>query len=271
MGVLKLKDVDGQNERKRRSRAKAEAENPRAKKHAKVDVVLKHRETASRGTVAEGSRPAREIKKNIKADTRKPQGPKKKADRPGKYINWLTPFSWSAITAAQLKVGWHYTGIVKELQRSNYDFYQHLSVTTVPEWVETIGRYTQWKPKVLAQVTRGNIPGHNKGGHRGILAPYPELVKEIMTQLADIRSTGAPIFLATVRCVIIALIQTKAPEIFLHHQSECSDSTDSEHPRLNKRPNFQSDVVCGTPSLLVRKNARHYTRVFGIRLPASEF
>jgi hypothetical protein len=36
-----------------------------------------------------------------------------------------------------------------------------------------------------------------------------------MTQLADIRGTGAPISLATVRCVIIALIQTKAPEIFL--------------------------------------------------------
>jgi hypothetical protein len=177
---------DGQNKRKRRSRAKAEAENPRAKKHAKVsedyfdincivyqsqvDVVLKYRETALRGTVAKGSRPAREIKKKIKADARKPQGrPKKKADRPGKYINWLTPFSWSAITAAQLKVGWHYTAIIKELQRSNYDFYQHLSVTTVREWVETAGGYTQWKPKVLARVTRGNVPGHNKGGRRGIL------------------------------------------------------------------------------------------------------
>ncbi|KAJ7314727.1 hypothetical protein DFH08DRAFT_612918, partial [Mycena albidolilacea] len=146
----------------------------------------------------------------------KPQGrPKKKANRPGKYINWLTPFSWSAITAAQLKVGWHYTTIIKELQCSNYDFYQHLSVTTVREWVETVDRCTQWKPKVLVRVTRGSIPGHNKGGRRGILAPYPELVKEIMTQLAEIRGAGAPISLAIVRCVIIALIQTQAPEIFL--------------------------------------------------------
>jgi hypothetical protein len=135
-----------------------------------VDVVLKHRETASQSTVAEASRPAREIAKKIKDQTRKPQGRlKKKADRPRKYVNWLTPFAWSAITTAQTKVGWGYTAIIKELQRSNYDFYQHLSVTTVREWVETVGGFKQWKPKVVARATRGNIPGHNKGGRRGIL------------------------------------------------------------------------------------------------------
>jgi hypothetical protein len=81
----------------------------------------------------------------------------------------LTPFSWSAITRAQAKVGWGYTDIIRELQRSNFEFYQHLAVTTVREWVETVGGFKQWKPSVLARAMRGSIPGHNKGGRGGIL------------------------------------------------------------------------------------------------------
>jgi hypothetical protein len=94
---------------------------------------------------------------------------KKKAHHPGKYVNWLTLFSWSAITRAQAKVGWGYTDIIRELRRANFDFYQHLSVTTIREWVEEVGGFKQWKLSVLARATKGNIPGHNKGSRGGIL------------------------------------------------------------------------------------------------------
>jgi hypothetical protein len=177
-----------QNERKRHSRANkraaAEAENPGGKKRRKVSrrksliarlayrvqVVLKDGKTASRAEVAEASRPAHQIKKKIKDETRKPSGRKqKKPVRPAKYVNWLTPFSWSAITKAQRKVGWGYTDIIRELKRGNFEFYQHLAVTTVREWVEEVGGFKQWKPSVLARATKGNIPGHHEGGRGGVL------------------------------------------------------------------------------------------------------
>ncbi|KAJ7763734.1 hypothetical protein B0H16DRAFT_1274535, partial [Mycena metata] len=44
--------------------------------------------------------------------------------------------------------------------------------------------------------------------------PYPAIVKEIISQLTDLRSAGAPLSLATVRCIIIATIRDQAPEIF---------------------------------------------------------
>ncbi|KAJ7882827.1 hypothetical protein B0H14DRAFT_2565217 [Mycena olivaceomarginata] len=117
------KRKERQNERKRHSRANtraaAEAENPGGKKRRKV--VLKDGKTASRAEVAEASRPAHQIKKKIKDETRKPSGRKqKKPVRPAKYVNWLTPFSWSAITKAQRKVGWGYTDIIRELKRGNF-------------------------------------------------------------------------------------------------------------------------------------------------------
>ncbi|KAJ7861922.1 hypothetical protein B0H13DRAFT_1638944 [Mycena leptocephala] len=45
-------------------------------------------------------------------------------------------------------------------------------------------------------------------------AAYPEIVEDIMSQLADLRTAGAPLSLASVRCVIIAIISVRAPELF---------------------------------------------------------
>ncbi|KAJ7208619.1 hypothetical protein GGX14DRAFT_395767 [Mycena pura] len=143
-----------QNERQRRhralKRAAEEEKNPGGRKRRKVD--LKYRETASRSAVAEASRPAREIKQKVKAETRKPAGRKqKKPVRSAKYVNWMTPFSWSAIAAAQAKVGWGYTNILRELQRANYDFYQHLTIQTIMGWIETVGGFSRWKPSVTTK------------------------------------------------------------------------------------------------------------------------
>ncbi|KAJ7870224.1 hypothetical protein B0H13DRAFT_2061980 [Mycena leptocephala] len=111
----------------------------------------------------------------------------------------MTPFSWSAIAAAQAKVGWGYTNILRELRRTNYAFYRHLTIQTIMGWVETVGGFSRWKPSVIVRATKGNIP---------------EIVKEIVSQLSDLRSAGAPLSLATVRCIIIAIIREQAPEIF---------------------------------------------------------
>jgi hypothetical protein len=84
-------------------------------------------------------------------------------------VNWTTPFAWSAITAAQAKVGWGLTDIIRELHRVNHDFFQHLKIQTLKGWIEDVGGFSQWTPTVLARAAKGNIPGHDKGGRRGIL------------------------------------------------------------------------------------------------------
>ncbi|KAJ7150103.1 hypothetical protein C8R43DRAFT_817720, partial [Mycena crocata] len=49
-----------------------------------------------------------------------------------------------------------------------------------------------------------------------IQAAHPEVVEDIMSQLRDLRAAGAPISLATVRCIIIVIIREQAPELFEH-------------------------------------------------------
>jgi hypothetical protein len=139
---------------------------------------LNHRETAPRTEVAEGSRPAREVKAKLKSETRKPSGRKqKKAKRPATYVNWMTPFSWSAIRAAQRKVGWSGAAIVVELRRINFDFFQYLAQSTVRGWIVKVGGFSQWKPEVLGRAEKGNIPGHNKGGRRGVLVCHFQIAQ----------------------------------------------------------------------------------------------
>ncbi|KAJ6583142.1 hypothetical protein DFH09DRAFT_1076294 [Mycena vulgaris] len=88
---------------------------------------------------------------------------------------------------------------------------------TVQGWIETDGGFSQWKLLVVARALKGNIPGHNKGGHHGILGTYPKIVQDIISQLADLCGASAPLSLATVRCLIIATIGDRTPEIFEHH------------------------------------------------------
>jgi hypothetical protein len=45
-------------------------------------------------------------------------------------------------------------------------------------------------------------------------AIHPEIVEDIMSQLVDLRTAGAPLSLASVRCIIIAIISSRAPELF---------------------------------------------------------
>ncbi|KAJ7618330.1 hypothetical protein DFH06DRAFT_922747, partial [Mycena polygramma] len=87
---------------------------------------------------------------------------------------------------------------------------------TVMGWIVKVGGFSRWSPAVLLRAAKGNVPGHNKGGRRGILAAHPEVVEEITSQLADLRTAGAPISLATVRCIIIVIIRDRAPELFEH-------------------------------------------------------
>lgn len=124
--------------------------------------------------IAELTRPARDIKRNISAKTRKPQGRKKKEGpaRPAKYHNWLTPLVWMHVEKAAKEVGWKMaaTEMVKSLKRRDPDTFAGLTRTTVNNWIDRSGSKPTWTTAVQKRLdeNRGNSPGHDKGGRQGI-------------------------------------------------------------------------------------------------------
>ena len=60
----------------------------------------------------------------------------------------------------------------------------------------------------------GNMPGHNKGGRRGILANYPNLVNDIKSELQSLQEAGAALTVITVQGIIIAKVMQSKPEVF---------------------------------------------------------
>ncbi|KAJ7577704.1 hypothetical protein C8J56DRAFT_729350, partial [Mycena floridula] len=88
-----------------------------------------------------------------------------------------------------------------------------LNRSTVQEWIDYSGERAKWKSTVMEKVDQGNDPGHTKGGRRGILSRYPEVVTAIKARLQSLRDEHAPITVVTARGVMLATIMEMAPEI----------------------------------------------------------
>ena len=123
------------------------------------------------------SRPAREIQEQYKAKQRRhkqkascDQTQKKK---PARYVNWITPFCWTQIQLAGRKTGngggLSPSGIVQWLHRFDNPTFCRLSKSTVAEWIEKRDGIRVWKESILSRAKNGNMPGHDKGGCRGVL------------------------------------------------------------------------------------------------------
>jgi hypothetical protein len=126
----------------------------------------------TRSSIAELTRPARALKKKIKAGNKKPQGQKKtKTVEDAKYHNWFSPFTWSLIEKASRNAGWEMSAsaIVREAKRIDAVTFANLSRTTVIGWIDRSGDTPRWTDSVLQRIERGNDPGHNNGGRIGIL------------------------------------------------------------------------------------------------------
>jgi hypothetical protein len=170
-----------------------------------------------KGNIAELTRPGRGIKKKMRAEKRKPQGRKKKNDsRPAKYHNWLTPFCWTQISIVAKQVGWRMSAsaIADGLKKRDSVTFAKITRTTINGWIDRSGDMPQWKESILRRVKTGNSPGHNKGGCRGILSLYPEIVETIKSRLQFLRQRNAPITLITARAMIVATILQMNPSIF---------------------------------------------------------
>jgi len=133
--------------------------------------------------VATLSRPVHEIRARYNAKERK-QKHKALSDktqaqtkRPARYVNWLTPFCWNQIQLAGRKTrdaeGLSPSAIVQWLHRFDNRTFCRLRKSTVADWIEKRDNVRVWKESVLIRAKDGNIPGHDKGGCRGVLVKGP--------------------------------------------------------------------------------------------------
>ncbi|KAG6823766.1 hypothetical protein H0H92_009110, partial [Tricholoma furcatifolium] len=75
------------------------------------------------------------------------------------------------------------------------------------------GEKKRWKESVLRRVANGIDPQYNPNGRRGILGAYPAVIKKIQKNLEEMRASGLQMTVITARGVILANIQTHAPEV----------------------------------------------------------
>jgi hypothetical protein len=127
---------------------------------------------------------------------------------------------------------WVPSQIVAAAKRLDPVVFCGLSRTTVEGWIETsVSGKRHWKDSVLSRVSRGNEPGHSKGGRHGILVrerlvewdsllisfhskdKHPDVVDAIKSCLLQLRGNHAPLTVITMRGVILATVTTMRPEI----------------------------------------------------------
>jgi hypothetical protein len=123
-------------------------------------------------SIAEATRPARQLISNHQKKHRKSQGRKKvKGAELAIYHNWFTPLCWSIITEAARIVGpdMSPTRIVKTCQAREPEIFRGLRRETVKGWIDRSGDRPRWSDAVVRRAEIGNAPGHANGGRRGIL------------------------------------------------------------------------------------------------------
>jgi hypothetical protein len=128
-----------------------------------------------KGNIAELTQPARDLKGKVHTQNQKPQGQKQK-NKPcaAKYNNWLTPFCWTQIIIMAKQVGRSMgaSDIAIHLKKHDPVIFGQISRNMIEGWIDRSSGNPRWKDSVLQRVENGHNPGHNKGGHQGILVCF---------------------------------------------------------------------------------------------------
>ncbi|KAJ7196687.1 hypothetical protein GGX14DRAFT_672342 [Mycena pura] len=172
--------------------------------------------------VAEKSRPARHIEERYKKKNRTHNSGRKKTreTRDRVYTNWMSPFLWSQILVAGRVTkdiqGLSATKTVAHLKKTDPSTFAGLYPSTVQGWFSRLEDGTRvWSEAVLERAqNQAHTPGHDRGGRKGALSAYPELVEAITERLTRLREAAAPLNLVAVRAILVAMINKEAPEIF---------------------------------------------------------
>ncbi|KAF5323141.1 hypothetical protein D9758_018984 [Tetrapyrgos nigripes] len=188
---LKLREqVRVRQQRKREKKKKVEIasgiRSPGGRKQKMVELK-DHGSKQQKTSVAELSRPKRQLKPIFASQNRKPQGRKRtKPIRKAKYTHWQAPFLWDQIDDAAKEAGFSASRIVKLLQSRHEGTFDGLNESTI------------------------------RGGRKGILSHHPDVVKAITSRLQLLCDSKAPISVITARGIMLATIADMTPALLSH-------------------------------------------------------
>lgn len=131
------------------------------------------KDSPTKKSIAELSRPGREEQEVARNKHKKPQG-RKCVHEPSdaKYMNWHSPFLWSQIcdAAKHPSVGYQMsaTRICDVLKVKNPKTFGNIRVSTVDGWIDHTGPKARWLDAAIGMAEKGNRQG-GYGGDIGVL------------------------------------------------------------------------------------------------------
>ena len=103
---------------------------------------------------------------------KKPQGRNQKHKvSKKKYHNWFSPFLFTQIETARVTSGgphWSTRAIFNKLKKRDPETFQGLGRSTINRWIDRTGDKPKWSERTLERIKRGNEPGHDNCGRKGI-------------------------------------------------------------------------------------------------------
>ncbi len=124
-------------------------------------------------------------------------------------MNYYHPYIWCHIDKKMRQCGWSAAATAKALEHDFPALFSKLHKGTIQRWKEK--GENRWTEKTLLNVKNCSVL--EGSGHTGILAPYPETVKEINTVLTSLRASAIPLNIAIGRSIIWAIIHERHPEL----------------------------------------------------------
>ncbi|KAG9073773.1 hypothetical protein FS749_014698 [Ceratobasidium sp. UAMH 11750] len=133
-------------------------------------------------------------------------------------INWAHPLIWPQIEAAARAVGypWSPVEIVRRLQQQNPTTFATLRPQRISQWRDhSVTNELRWTLQHLRSIEEGKRPQQSLN-HLGVLAPYPDIVSDIVAHLQNLRDSGVPLTIARIRGYMVGVIKHQAPHLFDH-------------------------------------------------------
>jgi hypothetical protein len=152
---------------------------------------------------------------HIKPQTDRMNGAKQSRS---KRTNWYHPFLWPAIDEAAHKTHWSPTEIEKYLKCLYPKLYNTIRKGTISKWIDKETK-RGWSASMKKNIEHRHALA--RSGQQGILAKHPAVVKEIMTQLQGLRTSGLAVNVLIARSIMLAIIKHRAPDLLL--KFKCSE------------------------------------------------
>ncbi|OJT12062.1 hypothetical protein TRAPUB_11400 [Trametes pubescens] len=196
----------------------------------KTVKTLQTHDTSKANTLVSFASHPRQLLATEVSTNQKPQGRKRKhvedAPKGIPKSNWLHPLLFSQIVSAALRTGHPLNAacITRTLKQRNFTDFGQLRQQVIGRYIDPDTR--GWKASVLLRVQR--FTEKAPSNRTGILAQRPDVVDAVISELKSFRAGGLSVLLPTARAVMLAHIQTSAPELLVEGPTgrtfHCSDS-----------------------------------------------